>query len=116
MSGAKREPTGSQNWREPASPTAGMCISEGPDRGCHGLVRCRQRLQCDDPFLMLDSLRAPFSQVNNGLRDMFPARAGSALTEQRFVIVWRRYWTLVQLRIASVPGKQSLGHVKDTGR
>ena len=94
-----------------------MCISEGADRGCHGLVRCRQRLQRDDPLLMLDGLRAPFSQVNNGLRDMFPARAGSAiLTKQRFVIVWRRYWTLVQLRIASVPGKQSLGHVKDTGR
>ena len=72
------------------------------------VVRCRQLLQCDDPLLMLDGLRALFSQVNNGLRDMFPARADSALlTGQRFMIAWRRYRTPVQLRIASVTPKQS---------
>jgi hypothetical protein len=39
-------------------------------------VRCRQLLQSDYPLLMPDDLRAMFSQVNNGLRDMFPSSRG----------------------------------------
>ena len=49
------------------------------------LVQCRQMLQCDGPLLMFDGLRAPFSQVNNGLDEVSLGCAGSAFhPEQRF--------------------------------
>ena len=53
------------------------------------VVRCRQLLQRDNPLLMLDGPCALFSQVNNGLRDMFPACAGSALPKAASLVTQR---------------------------
>ena len=70
-------------------------VSEGSSFGATTLSLC------------LTIFRVLFSQVNNGLRDIFiSSRVTALLAGQRFMIAWRRYRTPVQVKIASVPGKE----------
>ena len=59
-------------------------------------------------ILLRYGYRALFSQLNSDLDDMFLSRAARPLMpKQRFMITWWQYRTLVQLKVASVAGKQS---------
>jgi hypothetical protein len=72
----KREPPESQKLRELASPTVATSLSRVMIAVVTSVIRCRQLLHCDDLLPVFDSLLAPFSQVNDGMRDIFPSPDG----------------------------------------
>jgi hypothetical protein len=73
----RREPKGEPAAEGRGPPAAGMSFSKGETAVVTSAVRCRQLFQSDDPLLMPDDLQALFSQVNNGLRDVFPSSHGA---------------------------------------